>query len=112
MGNIEERIEDIERVLQEVVRGRVRTDLLFMELEKAGYIPEGSNELADRLMTGLEKRYEEQTATDKLHESKIIPMTFGRRLQEMRQEMLDNEQEIFDLAAQFQRWGKVNGKYK
>lgn len=109
MDNIEQRLADVEELLRQIIKGRVRTDLLFHELEQSGFIPNGSNELADRLIDGFEKRFETQKAQEQINESKVIPLAFGRRLAEMREEIYENEHEIYELASQFRNWGRVNG---
>jgi len=105
--NIEQRLADIEALLHQVVKGRMRTDLLFSELERYGHIPQGSNLLADKMIESYERRFQEEVMQERLSDSKIIPLAFGRRLTELRDEMMHKEQEILDLAVSFQRWGNM-----
>lgn len=109
MDSVEQRLADVEDLLRQIIKGRVRTDLLFHELEQSGFIPKGSNELADRLIDGFEKRFETQQTKEHISQAKVIPLAFGRRLAEMREEIYENENEIYELASQFRNWGTVNG---
>jgi hypothetical protein len=110
MEEMEERVHNLESLLRDVVKGRIRTDFLMAELEKGHYIPTGSNELAQKMVDSYERRWETGCIQQRVSDSKIIPLAFGRRLSEMRDEMIDSEQEIVDLAIAFQRWGRVNGR--
>lgn len=106
--NIEQRLADVEALLHDVVKGRMRTDLLFSELERYGHIPEGANALADKMVESYEKKFQEAIMQERLSKSQIIPLAFGRRLAELRDEMMTKEQEILDLAVSFQRWGNMH----
>ncbi len=106
--SLEKRIQDLEDLMRDVVRGRLRTDFLLHELERSEYIPKGSNELADKMLASYERRYEETCIQERMKKSQIIPLAFGARLAEMRDEMVESEQEIIDLAIAFRRWGKVH----
>ncbi len=110
MEQMEERVHNLEELLRDVVKGRIRTDFLLAELEKGMYIPKGSNELAQKMVDSYERRWEQGCVKHRVEHSKIIPLAFGRRLTEMRDEMINSEREIVDLAIAFQRWGRVNGR--
>ena len=106
-SSIEERLRDLETLMHEVIKGRIRTDLLFQELERFEYIPKGSNALADKLVESYERKYQSVALQETVDRSKIIPLAYGRRLAELRDEMVQSEQDILDLAVSFQRWGKI-----
>ena len=106
---LSERVQNLETLLRDVVKGRIRTDFLLAELERGHYIPRGSNELAQKMVDSYERRWEESCIRDRMEGNSVIPLAFGRRLAEMRDEMIDSEKEIIDLAIAFQRWGRING---
>ena len=104
---LEQRLSDLEALMHEVIKGRVRTDLLFQELERFEYIPKGSNALADKMVESYERKYQEAAIQQQVETSKIIPLAYGRRLAELRDDLVGSEQEILELAVSFQRWGKI-----